>query len=157
MTMNRYTTIIGFFLLTSTGCVDQKANHEEEGQKLMQISRDWSRSVSPDSIDRVLSYWAEDAVYMPPGQPALTGREAIRQMVTKSLKIPGFKISWEPQHVTINDSGDMAYLIEKSQITVNDSLGNPKTEYYKALTVWRKKNGVWKNVAEMVNTDPRNE
>ena len=121
----------------------------------MQISRDWSRSVSADSIEKVLSYWSDDAVYMPPGQSALVGKEAIRQMVTKSLKVPGFKISWEPQSVSIAEGGDMAYLIEKSQITVKDSLGNPKTEYYKGLTVWKKENGTWKNVVEMVNTDPK--
>ncbi len=138
------------------GCDEQKINTAEEGEALMQISRDWSRSVAPDSIERIMSYWAEDAVYMPPGQPALIGKDAIRQMVTESLKTPGFKISWEPQSVTIAKSGDMAYLIEKSQITVNDSLGNPKTEYYKGLTIWRKEKGSWKNVVEMVNTDPNN-
>ena len=147
---------IAFFLATMVGCGEQKVNTVEEGEALMQISRDWSRSVSPDSIERIMSYWADDAVYMPPGQSALIGKEAIRQMVTESLKIPGFKISWEPQSVTISKSGDMAYLIEKSQITMNDSLGNPKTEYYKGLTVWRKEKGTWKNVVEMVNTDPNN-
>ena len=60
------------------------------------------------------------------GTAALIGKDAIRQMVTESLKIPGFKISWEPQSVSISKSGDMAYLIEKSQITMNDSLGNPR-------------------------------
>jgi hypothetical protein len=38
----------------------------------------------------------------------------------------------------------MAYLIEKSQITMNESLGNPKTEYYKGLTIWGKEKGVGK-------------
>jgi ketosteroid isomerase-like protein len=102
-----------------------------------------------------MSYWADDAIYMPPGQPSLVGKEAIRQMVEGSLKSPGFKISWEPQSAMVSKSGDMAYLLEKSQITVADSLGNPKTEYYKTLTVWRKENGTWKNVVEMVNADPR--
>ena len=147
---------IAFLLATMVGCGEQKVDTVREGEALMQISRDWSRSVSPDSIERIMSYWADNAVYMPPGQPALIGKDAIRQMVTESLKIPGFKISWEPQSVTISKSGDLAYLIEKSQMTMNDSLGNPKTEYYKGLTVWRKEKGTWKNVVEMVNHDPNN-
>jgi len=136
------------------GCDGPKGNTKEEGEKLMQVSRDWSRSVSSDSIERVMSYWSDDAIYMPPGQSSLTGKDAIRQMVAGSLKTPGFKISWEPQSATISESGDMAYLIEKSQITTTDSLGNSKTEHYKGLTIWRKEKGTWKNVAEMVNTDP---
>ncbi len=154
--MKHEITIIGFLFASLVGCDNQRVNTEEEVAKLMQISRDWSRSVSPDSIERVMSYWADDAVYMPPGQSSLIGKEAIRNMVTRSLNNPGFKISWEPQSATISKGGDMAYLSEKSQITVTDSLGNPKTEYYKALTIWRKENGTWKNVVEMVNNDPAN-
>ena len=88
---------IAFFLAMVVGCGEQKINTVEEGEVLMQISRDWSRSVSPDSIERVMSYWADDAVYMAPGQSAIIGKEVIRQMVKESLKIPGFKISWEPK------------------------------------------------------------
>ena len=37
----------------------------------------------------------------------------------------------------------------------NDSLGQPKTEYNKGVTVWRKEaDGSWKNVVDIWNADP---
>jgi ketosteroid isomerase-like protein len=131
--------------------VDTKA----EGEKLMQISREWSKSAATDSIEKTLSYWADDAVVMSPGQPSMKGKNAIREMVEGTSKIPGFKISWEPLSVTVSKSGDLAYMIEQNQITVNDSLGNPHTEFNKGVSIWRKEtDGSWKNIVDMWNSDP---
>ncbi len=147
--------ILTLLLLVLLGCNEQKADTKTEGEKLMQISREWSRSASTDSVEKTLSYWADDAIVMSPGQPQLKGKKAIREMVEGSFKIPGFKISWEPISVSIAKSGDMAYMIEKNQITMNDSLGNPITENNKSVTVWRKDpDGSWKNVVDMWNADP---
>lgn len=138
-------------LISCNRSVDSKT----EGERLMQISRDWSKSASTDSIEKILSYWAEDAVVMSPGQPPISGKNAIREMVAGTSKIPGFKISWEPLSVSISQSGDMAYMIEKNQITMNDSLGKPFTEFNKVLTIWRKDaDGSWKNIVDMWNANP---
>ena len=137
------------------GCEQQHADTNSEGEKLMQLSRDWSKSASTGNIDTTLSFWADDAIVMAPGQPSLKGKKAIREMVEGTSKIPGFKISWDPKMVSVSKSGDMAYMIEETQITMNDSLGKPFTEYNKAVTVWRKEaNGTWKNVVDMWNANP---
>lgn len=121
----------------------------------MQVSREWSKAAATDSIEKILSYWADDAVVMSPGQPALKGKSAIREMILGTSKIPGFKISWEPLSVSISENGDMGYLIEQNQITVNDSLGNPVTEFNKSVTIWKKDgDGTWKNVVDMWNATP---
>ena len=121
----------------------------------MQVSREWSKHAASDSIDKILSYWADDAVVMSPGQPPIKGKKAIREMIEGTSKIPGFKISWEPLSVVVSKSGDLAYMIEQNQITVSDSLGNPLTEFNKSVTIWRKENdGSWKNIVDMWNTDP---
>src|ERR1700712_2838077 len=94
------------------GCKEHNVDTKAEGEKLMQISRDWSKSAATDSVETTLNYWADDAVIMSPGQPTLKGKNAIREMVEGSAKIPGFKISWEPLSVSISKSGDMGYMIE---------------------------------------------
>jgi len=137
------------------GCKENNVDTKSEEEKLMQLSRDWSKSAATDSIEKTLSYWAEDAIVMSPGEPALKGKQAIRGMIEGTSKIPGFKISWEPLSVVVSKSGDMAYMIEQNQITVNDSLGNPITQYNKAVTIWRKEaDGSWKNVVDMWNAEP---
>jgi hypothetical protein len=37
------------------------------------------------------SYWTEGAIVIPPGQPPLHGRQAIRSYVSSSLQIPRFR------------------------------------------------------------------
>ena len=121
----------------------------------MQISRDWSKLAATDSVEKTLGYWAEDAVIMSPGQPPVKGKKAIREMIEATSKIPGFKISWEPLSVFMCESGDLAYMIERNKISVNDSAGNPITEYNKVVTIWRKESdGAWKNIVDMWNADP---
>ena len=152
--MRKYLIILVVFI-TLSACTADKIDTKTEGEKLMQLSRDWSKSAATDSIEKTLSYWAEDAIVMSPGEPALKGKQAIRGMIEGTSKIPGFKISWEPLSVVVSKSGDMAYMIEQNQIRVNDSLGNPITQYNKAVTIWRKEaDGSWKNVVDMWNAEP---
>lgn len=118
----------------------------------MEISRQWAKSQTPEEI---LSYWAEDALVMAPGQPALRGKEAITKMVEGSAEIPGFEVSWEPKKAFVSKSGDLAYLIEQNYFSANDSLGNPVRTYNKVVTIWKKQeDGSWKNVVDMWNEDP---
>ena len=136
-------------------CSEQKVDTKAEGEKLMQISREWSKSSSTDSLEKTVSYWADDAIVMPPGQPSVNGKKAIREMVEGCSKIPGFKISWEPISVNVSKSGDMAYMIEQNQVMMNDSLGKPIIEYNRSVTIWRKDaNGTWKNIVDISNADP---
>lgn len=140
------------------GCNEQKVDTKAEGERLMELSREWSRSAATDSIEKTLSYWADDAIVMSPGQPPIKGKKAIREMVESTSKIPGFKISWEPLSVAVAKSGDIAYMIEQNQITVNDSLGIPHSEFNKSVTIWRKEtDGSWKNIVDMWNSAPSRE
>lgn len=141
--------------LVFIGCNEKTVDTKAEGEKLMQLSREWSKSASTPDIEKTLSYWADDAIVMPPGQPSITGKKAIREMIEGMSKIPGFKISWEPLSVSVSQSGDMAYMVERNQVTVNDSLGLPIIEYHKAVTVWKKQaDGSWKNVIDTWNAVP---
>src|SRR5580765_5057064 len=107
--------ITALLLLTALwGCSEHKIDTATEGEKLMQISREWSKSAATDSVEKTLSYWADDAVIMSPGQPPIKGKNSIREMIGSTSKIPGFKISWEPISVLVSKSGDLAYMIEQN-------------------------------------------
>ncbi len=135
-------------ILSCKNQIDTKA----EGDKLMQISRDWSQIAATGDVEKTLDYWSEDAVMMLPNQPSLKGKEALRGMLKASFKIPGFRISWEPQSVEVSKDGMMAYMIEKTQSSINDTLGLPHPETHQAVTIWRKESGgKWKNILEVWN------
>ena len=94
------TKIVTALLLTLlVGCNQHKVDTKAEGEKLMNLSREWSEVAATNDIEKTLSYWANDATVMSPGQPPTKGKEAIRAMVEGMSRIPGFKISWEPLSV----------------------------------------------------------
>jgi uncharacterized protein (TIGR02246 family) len=129
---------------------------QKEEEALMKLSRDWSDLVQTRDIDTIMHGWADDAVMMAPGFPPLKGKDAIRAYVENGFKTPGFNIKWEPLEVYVSENADMAYMIERNEIIVNDSLGNPVPSYNKTVTVWRKQpDGTWKNVIDMWNADPK--
>ena len=145
------TLTIVFFSCTQRETIDI----QKEKQSLMKLSRDWSKLVKTRDVDTIMSGWAEDAVMMVPGLPPLKGKAAIRDYVEQAFKIPGFSIRWEPLEVYVSENADMAYMIERNEVIVNDSLGNPISSYNKTVTVWRKQpDGSWKNVIDMWNSDP---
>ena len=142
-------------VLSSIACRQEKVDQKTEGEKVMQVSKEWSQAASTGDVEKTVSYWADDAVVMSAGQPSLSGKQAIREMVQESYKIPGFRISWQPQTVKVSESGDMAYLIENSQVSFNDSTGKQITMNNKAVSIWRKqKDGSWKNVVDISTPDP---
>lgn len=156
---NLYNTLnVGKVLLLAflvSTCTYNAADTETIGEELMEISREWSEVAATGNIDSLLTYWHQDAVMMPPGQPPLRGKEAIRKYVEAGFQAPGFEISWEPVSAHVSGHGDMAYLIERNRVAYEDSLGNLVNEHNKVVTVWRKQDdGSWKNVVDMWNAVP---
>lgn len=128
--------------------VDQAA----EAELLMATSREWAQSKTNEEY---LSYWTEDAQLTQSGQPMMRGHEALKGMLDSTKDIPGFKVMWEPYEAYVSSSGDLGYLLEKTSFTMNDSLGNPMTQYYRTVTVWRKQeDGSWKCVVDALSEDP---
>jgi ketosteroid isomerase-like protein len=130
-------------------CNEKKIEQKAEGEKLMQLSREWSKSASTDDIEKTMSYWADSAIFLSSNHPDLRGKKQIREMVESSSRIPGFQISWEPLSVTISEKGDLAYMIEQTQVSMKDSAGKSFTSSGKVVTIWKKDaGGTWKNVVE---------
>ena len=137
------------------GCTQKKADTKAEGEKVMQLSKDWSKVASTGDVNKTVSYWADDAILISEGMPVLKGKDAIKKMVEESFKMPGFQISWDPQDVVVSDNGDMAYIIENSQVSYSDSTGKPITHNNKAVSIWRKQvDGSWKNVVDISTPIP---
>lgn len=143
-----------FALIILIACNGQKTDTKVEAEKLMQTSREWSDVAATRNADKVLSYWADDAVVISAGQPALKGKQEIRQMVEGSFKNPAFKISWAPESAEISKSGDLGYMIEHDEMTTTDSTGKAVVKKYKSVTIWKKQaDGSWKNVVDVMSPE----
>jgi ketosteroid isomerase-like protein len=140
--------------LTLSACTTVPISSSNEEARLMAISREWSAAAASGDLGRVVNYWGDDATVMMEGLPTFRGKNAIRDYVAESYKIPGFKISWEPLEAHVSASGDMGYIIERSQVTLPHSTGKLSTTYFRGVTVWRKDaDGQWRNAVDISNSD----
>lgn len=64
-------------MLTIICCHQSKIDKKAEGEKIMQISKDWSQAASKGDIKKIVSYWADNAFMMSAGQSPLKGKQAI--------------------------------------------------------------------------------
>lgn len=146
--------IFVFALLNS--CQEKSIDQQAEAENLMNLSREWSQAAKDKDVDKVVSYWAEDAVLMSPDEPALIGADKLRAMVEESMEVPGFEVGWEPQEAYVSKGGDLGYVIVKNYFKVPvDTLGNMTTIHNKGVEIWKKQDdGSWKNVVDIYNGDP---
>ncbi len=146
---------IALVLVTVTSCNQKETDTKAESQKLMQTSREWSQHAASKDVEKILSYWTDDALVISAGEPALKGKAGIRQMVEGSFKSPGFQISWEPKSAEVSKSGDMGYLLENTKMIMTDSTGKQSTQNFEAITIWKKQaDGSWKCAVDVLSPVP---
>jgi ketosteroid isomerase-like protein len=124
-----------------------------ESQALMRRDAEWSDlATAGKDVDKIVSYWSDDAVIMEPGQPAVEGKKAIRDYVASSLNTPGFKIHWVSQKPTFSPDGKMAYMRGTDEMTVPGPKGEPMTLHLQGYSVWRKDaDGQWRCTVDISN------
>ncbi len=148
-------TLVALVTSVVVACGSPPTPAADAGEELMQVSRNWAAAAATGNLDSIVSYWADDAVVIPPGQPQVVGKAAIREYVQAGASIPGFSITWAPEQVSISSAGDLGYLIEQNTVTYADSTGTIHTEHGRAVTIWRKDaSGAWKCVVDTWNRGP---
>ena len=103
-------------------------------------------------IERILSYWTDDARIYPPGTPVISGKAALREYVEAALAIPGFHITWTTTEATLSPDGQLAYLLSTNAVTLPSATGELVTTPGRAVTVWRKEpDGEWRCAVDIWN------
>jgi len=129
---------------------------EQERKNLERRDAEWSALASEGrDVEAILSYWTDDAIVIPPGLPTVSGKDALRQYVTESLRIPGFRISWKSSAPVLSGDGSFAYMAAENTVSMQGPDGNPMTLRGRALTVWRKdRDGEWRCAYDIWNALP---
>jgi|SRR5450631_200140 ketosteroid isomerase-like protein len=142
--------------LCAGGCAPAAFDAAAESSKLSQRDADWSSlSFEGKDIDRIVSYWSDDAHLLQPGLPPIEGKAAIRAFVSASLKIPGFKIHWVSEKPVFSPDGKMAYVLSAVETTAPGANGALESTHGRSVTVWRRDaDGVWRCVVDISNDAP---
>jgi ketosteroid isomerase-like protein len=127
-----------------------------EQAKLLHQDAEWADLASAGKdVDKIVSFWSDDAILIFPGQPVLEGKPAIRAYVEASLKTPGFKIHWVSEKPVFSPDGKLAYMRGTDELTVPGPGGTTTTLHLRGISVWRRDaDGQWRCVVDISNEEP---
>ena len=129
---------------------------EHERNRVLDRDAEWAAlSSKGEDVDRILSFWTDDARVIAPGLPAFTGKTALRSYVEGALAIPGFHITWITSEARLSPDGQLAYLLSTNAVTIGGPEGQPVTTSGRAVTVWRRESdGTWRCAVDIWNDEP---
>lgn len=120
--------------------------------KIEQAVRDadeaWSKAAGMKNLDKTVSFYADDAVVLPPNGPMIMTKEGI-QNLWKGFLDSLSTINWRTTRVEVSNSGDMACLIGTYELTMKDAT----KDHGKYCEVWQKQGGGWKVTSDMFSSD----
>ncbi len=128
------------------------ATADEVEALISKIGAEWARHWNARALDKLIQFYAADAVYMPPHHGAVHGRDAIQQYLQGPIQHGATDLTYEVTF--IKHSGDLAYDVGRYTMSVPDRSGTTRRDRGKYLTVWRRQpNGDWRIVADTWSSD----
>lgn len=116
----------------------------------MDTDRAFAAAVAAGDMDRIFSYWTDDAVIYPAGMPAVRGKDAIRDFVTRNRAQAGFAIRWEPREAAVSRDASLGYTVGDYEVMVDGPDGSRLSSRGRYLQTWRKDEaGSWKCTVEI--------
>ena len=108
----------------------------------------WSKAALAKDLDKTVSYYADDAIVLPPNEVMVTTKEGVRNL-WKGFLDSLQTISWKTTRVEVSKSGDMASTTGTYEMTMKDGT----KDHGKYCEVWEKKGGTWKVGIDMFSSD----
>jgi len=124
----------------------------KEMAALQAADQNWARAYNAGNADAVANLYAEQAVLLPPGAPAVNGRAAIKSFFVKDTsesQKAGVAFTLGPKPAG-GVSGDMGW--QSGTYAVKDKAGKV-VETGKYLSVSMKKSGKWLYIRDTWNAD----
>jgi ketosteroid isomerase-like protein len=137
-------------------CGNSSFDAGAEATALLARDAEWATTASEGKdVEKTISYWSDDAVVIPPGQPAIEGKAALRSFVADSFKTPGFRVHWVSNEVKFSPDGKLAYMRSDNEMTVPGPDGKAMKLPGRGVTIWRRDpDGVWRCVVDTWNEPP---
>jgi uncharacterized protein (TIGR02246 family) len=142
--LSAYIALLSFAFVGTTMAADSKLE-----KAVRDADAEWSKFAAAKDLDKTVAFYADDAVVLPPNQPAVTNKDGIRNL-WKGFLDSFIDISWKTARVEVAKSGDMAVLTGTYEMTMKDG-SKDKGKY---CEVWQKKaDGKWKVGIDMFSSD----
>ena len=140
--------------LFATACSDTADTHAADVKAIQANEAQWNEDYLAKDAAKLASHYADNAVLMIPGSPAVSGGDAIRANATQMASDPAMSLKFQASRTDVAKSGDLAYTQGTYTITMTD----PQTKHIindhgSYVTTYRKQaDGSWKAVADIASS-----
>ena len=135
---------LGLCLLVALGCAAPPEGPavDLQAERSALMKADEALFKSHEDLDEFVTFWADDAIFMPDDAPAARG-DSIRTMWEQLISMPGFDLEWRATSAQVAEAGDIGDIIGTYELTVEQD-GASMVTVGKYVTLWKKKaDGLW--------------
>lgn len=129
-----------------------RADRASEEQRIRELEQQWAQAAGRRDLDAALAFYAPDAYFLVPNAPPARGTEQIRQHWQGMFALPNVSLSFQPTQIVVSEDGNMAHDYGSYTLAYDGSNGRI-TDQGKYSVVWRKINGEWKVVSDMISSN----
>ncbi len=120
---------------------------------LLELEGRFSQETTEGGGKAFTSWFADDAVTLSNGKPAVLGRGAIAQTANWDPKV--YQLSWIAQGAQMGPSNDMGFTWGRYEGHATDHNGKPIVTSGRYITIWKKlPNGSWKVAMDASADEP---
>ena len=147
-------SLLGVVSLAAAGCSTAKPG-EEFGLKDQATIRErtdaFVKAFNEKNVDKVLGVYAENSVFMPPNQPIIRGKDALRTFYDDQLKSGATNLRLNIGEVS--GHGPLAYESGSYEMEVKPGSGAASRDRGKYLFLLRRIGDAWRFEYTMWNSD----
>lgn len=122
---------------------------------IMKADSSWDKASEAKSAEGWLSYYADDAIMMPPGENVCKDKASRETSIKKMFATPGVSLRFQTTKAEVSKMGDMGYSVGVYQWSSKDANGKDYHETGKFCETWKKQaDGNWKCIVDIWNADP---
>jgi len=132
-----------------------KVDIQAEKDAIRNLEDQWTVALQTSDADKIMNFYATEAVSMGPNKPIAIGLEAIQNGVKSMLADTSllFKTyTGTVDAIEVSATGDLAYARGHDELTMKTKDGLVKDEG-KWIDIWKKLDGQWKVIVSIGNSN----
>jgi uncharacterized protein (TIGR02246 family) len=114
----------------------------------------WADAAVAGDAAAIAQQYTADAIVLPPGNPRVTGNEAIQELFTGWMaEAPISSATLDSEVITVAAGGDYAYAVGTYSMSGAAPDGSEWNDQGKYVAVWKNVDGEWKMATDIWNSD----
>ena len=128
--------------------------HDADVKAITATEAQANQAWAAKDLEKVMSFYADDAVLMTPGAEAVHGKDAMRDGLKQMLGDPALSLTFQSSKADVAKSGDLGYTAGTYKLTVTDPATHKViNDHGNYVTTFRKQaDGSWKAVADIASS-----